>query len=198
MKLNREDSLRSFSMSVMLLNEELRQVEDRYGIDLGIETKVVTNDEGHYLNQFDIGVRHEARDMAIHYETFYCLEKSIRTLISDILNPDPDGESEWWGEDVVPPDIIERVESRQRKEREEGITPRSSDPIDYTTFGELGGIIKKNWVSFGGVLNDIKAVEKVLARLNTLRGPIAHCSPLAEDEVLRLDLTVRDWLRLLT
>jgi len=35
-----------------------------------------------------------------------------------------------------------------------------------------------------------------MANLNTLRGPIAHCSPLAPDEVLRLQLTVRDWFRL--
>jgi hypothetical protein len=35
-----------------------------------------------------------------------------------------------------------------------------------------------------------------MANLNMLRGPIAHCSPLAEDEVLRLQLTVRDWFRL--
>jgi hypothetical protein len=33
--------------------------------------------------------------------------------------------------------------------------------------------------------------------LNTLRGPRAHCSPLAEDEVVRLLLEVREWFRLM-
>jgi hypothetical protein len=28
-------------------------------------------------------------------------------------------------------------------------------------------------------------------------GPIAHCAPLAEDEVVRLRLSVRDWFRLM-
>jgi len=37
----------------------------------------------------------------------------------------------------------------------------------------------------------------VMGSLNTLRGPIAHCSPLAEDEALRLRLAVRDWFRLM-
>jgi hypothetical protein len=37
----------------------------------------------------------------------------------------------------------------------------------------------------------------VMSRLNTLRGPVAHCTPLAEDEVLRLRLSVRDWFRLM-
>jgi len=31
--------------------------------------------------------------------------------------------------------------------------------------------------------------------LNTLRGPIAHCSELAQDEEIRLRLSVRDWFR---
>jgi hypothetical protein len=42
-----------------------------------------------------------------------------------------------------------------------------------------------------------KAVEKAVAPLNTLRGPIAHCSPLAQDEVVRLKLAVRAWFRLM-
>ena len=39
--------------------------------------------------------------------------------------------------------------------------------------------------------------EKIIASLNALRAPIAHCSPLADDEVIRLQLTVRDWFRLM-
>jgi hypothetical protein len=33
--------------------------------------------------------------------------------------------------------------------------------------------------------------------LNMLRGPIAHCCPVSDDEVLRLQLTVKDWFRLI-
>ncbi|MGB2710017.1 MAG: hypothetical protein WBC33_00760 [Conexibacter sp.] len=36
-----------------------------------------------------------------------------------------------------------------------------------------------------------KAAERVTANLNTLRGPIAHCSPLADDEVVRRRLNGR-------
>ena len=78
-----------------------------------------------------------------------------------------------------------------------GMTPRSDEPLDFTTFGELGEIIKGNWDVFGSVFLSEKAVERVMAMLNSLRGPIAHCSPLAEDEVVRLRLAVRDWFRLM-
>lgn len=54
----------------------------------------------------------------------------------------------------------------------------------------------KNWDIFAATFSSKKAVEKVMASLNMLRGPIAHFSPLAEDEVVRLRLTVRDWFRL--
>lgn len=67
--------------------------------------------------------------------------------------------------------------------------------IEYITFGELGEIMKANWKYFGGTLNQ-RGMENVLARLNTLRGPIMHCGTLAEDEVLRLKLSVRDWFKL--
>lgn len=81
-------------------------------------------------------------------------------------------------------------------ERDTGVTPRSDEPIDFLTFGELGQIISANWDVFGAVFSSAKAVERVMANLNTLRGPIAHSSPLAEDEVVRLRLAVRDWFRL--
>lgn len=48
---------------------------------------------------------------------------------------------------------------------------------------------------FGALFKSEKAVTRIMANLNTLRGPIAHCTLLAEDEVVRLRLSVRDWFR---
>ncbi len=55
---------------------------------------------------------------------------------------------------------------------------------------------KMNWSLFGSVFNDIKAVEKILSNLNSLRNPIAHYSPLAADEGLRLELSLREWFQI--
>lgn len=74
---------------------------------------------------------------------------------------------------------------------------RSQNELDYTTFGELAVIITSNWSLFGSIFNSKRALEKVFASLNALRNPIAHCCPVAEDEELRLRLTVRDWFRLM-
>jgi hypothetical protein len=91
--------------------------------------------------------------------------------------------------------LLGQAHALHQKERSTGITPRSNDLIDYTNFGELREIIKANWEIFGDTFDDIRAVERVLGNLNTLRAPIARCKALAEDEVLRLHLGLRDWFR---
>ncbi len=83
-----------------------------------------------------------------------------------------------------------------QRELDAGVTPRSDKEIDYTTFGELGEIVKANWADFGDIFRSVKAFGKIMTSLNVLRGPIAHCCPLSEDEVLRLELTVKDWMRI--
>jgi hypothetical protein len=149
-----------------------------------------------YYPQFELTVRKEASVMAKHYEVFYCLEKSIRALVSDTIEAAEKADT-WWNSLRVPNNVKTEVQTRIQRELDTGMTRRSSDELDYTTFGELAVIITSNWEIFGGLFSSKKAVEKVMASLNSLRGPIAHCSALAEDEVLRLQLTLRDWFRLM-
>ena len=133
--------------------------------------------------------------MARHYEIFYCLERTIRAFINSLLSA-AEGPT-WWSCTRVPQQVKDSVQDRMKREVDAGVTLRSADPIDFTTFGELGEIIRANWDIFGGTFSSQPAVTKVMTTLNTLRGPIAHCSPLADDEVVRLQLSVRDWFRLM-
>lgn len=193
--MNKSAAIRSFAMTNMLLEAELDELEEKFDIDLGRSEPSPKEVEGKYYPQFDASLRVEAKKMAAHYEIFYCLEKTIRQLILDIF--ETTGDPNWW-ENLIPEEIRKNVVRSIKREKEAAVTPRSSSNIDYTTFGELAEIIKSNWGLFGGsVFNDIKAVQKVMGSLNSLRNPIAHCSPLAEDEVLRLDLSLRDWFRLM-
>ncbi|NIE84670.1 MULTISPECIES: Swt1 family HEPN domain-containing protein [Burkholderia] len=191
-----EDQLRSFGMSGYLLTDELRNVERQFNVELGhapmtVAAEVPTD----YYPQFERDVRREAAEMARHFEVFYCLERSIRSLISETLQ-DALGDA-WWSSGKIPSNIASAVKDRQQKELDSGMTRRSDAAIDYTTFGELSVIITSNWELFGTVLKSPKAVERVMNNLNMLRGPIAHCCPISEDEVMRLGLTVKDWFRLI-
>ncbi len=190
-----EEQIKLFVISNQLIENDLDRVENEHAIDLGRGHEKIIEKDQDYYPQIDRAFRQEASAMSKHYEVFYSLEKSIRNLISETLEAaEP---SAWWDSGRIPPKIKQDAEDRMSREVDTGITPRSPEPLDFTNFGELGEIIKSNRDVFGSMFPSQKAVERVLANLNTLRGPIAHCSPLAEDEVVRLRLSVRDWFRLM-
>lgn len=188
-----EEKVKIFELSRQLLESDLKNIEKKYQIDLGLKEESTEKDEDYYP-QFDASIRNEAREMSLYYELFYCLEKSIRKLIVDKM--DSDHGKNWWNT-KVPQEIKKNVQENMDKELDSAVTPRSNDEIDYTTFGELGEIVKANWNTFSDTFNSLKGFSKVMTSLNLIRGPIAHCCPLDADEVTRLKLTVKDWFRLM-
>lgn len=190
------EKIKTFGMTNQMVAEDLSRIAALHNIELShIHTQAQSVDDVYYP-QFDSSIRAEASQMAKHYEVFYSLEKSIRELVSETIES-AEKKADWWSSQRVPGNIQADVKSRIQKELDAGVTRRSMDELDYTTFGELSVIIITNWDIFGALFNSKKAVEKVMAALNALRNPIAHCSPLAEDEQLRLQITVRDWFRLM-
>lgn len=190
-----EESLKLFGISNQLLEHDLDRVETELGVDLGRgHVSLVSTDQSYYP-QIEGSIRAEAALMAPHYEVFYSLENTIRGQIVDALTA-TDGEN-WWNDERIPERIKSSCEMRRQKELDLGLTPRSDSFLDYSTFGELSEVIKTNWDVFGQLFTSVRAVERVMSLLNTIRGPIAHCTPLADDEIIRLRLAVRDWYRLM-
>lgn len=190
--MNGEERLRLFGLSHLAAERELDKVEAALKIDLQRSEREQKEEE--YYPQFDQTLRSEAAEMSRHYELFYCLEKSIRTLIADTLKAQH-GEN-WWST-KVPQTVRDNAAANVQREVDSGVTLRSEEDIDFTTFGELGEIVRTNWDSFDAIFSSQKAFTKIMTSLNMLRAPIAHCCPLAEDEVARLRLTVKDWFRLM-
>ncbi|MCL5668478.1 MAG: Swt1 family HEPN domain-containing protein [Gammaproteobacteria bacterium] len=190
-----DDHIRSFGMSGFMITDELKSIEERFSIELGHVRKALSDSPAEYYPQFEQSVRAEAAVMSGRYELFYCLENAIRKLISETLQESAG--TNWWDSGKIPPNIVQEVKDRIQKEVDSGVTRRSDAAIDYTTFGELSVIITSNWDIFGTIFSSRRAVEKVMSSLNLLRGPIAHCCPLSEDEVDRLQLTVKDWFRMI-
>lgn len=187
-----EHTLRYFGLNNISMDVDIARIEREKGVKLRLRRQ--SSDSDAYYPQVNAQIRNDAALMAEHYELFYCLEISIRDIIRTTLEAaEP---NEWW-EKLVPQFVRENATKNQTKEIQSGVTPRSEDMLSYTNFGELNEIIKVNWKLFGETFTDPKAVETTLARLNTLRAPIAHCSMLAEDEVVRLKLSLRDWFRLM-
>lgn len=195
------DIIRNFGMSNQMAEVALDRVEKKFQLDLGRPKKdVVSSTES--LIDIEQDVKSEAADMAKHYELFYCLEVSIRKLISQRLE-ETHG-ADWWqnkkpdSKEIIPQAIKDGAKKLRDNELAQAITVRSDKLIDYTSFGELADIIVSNWEIFGDMFTKREAVQRVLRLLNTLRGPIAHCCPLADHEVSRLHLTVQDWFKIMS
>lgn len=188
-----ESKVKLFVLANSLVENSLNEIEAKYEVDLGRKEKEVVSEEAYYA-QFDAAFRKEAREMSKHYEVFYCLERSIRALIVQLMKEKY--KDSWW-EERVNPEIKKNVDINIKRELESGFTERSDDNIDYTTFGELTIIVQENFDAFSDLFKNPKAFSKIMTSLNQLRGPIAHCCPLADDEIVRLNLAVKDWFRLM-
>lgn len=149
-----------------------------------------------YMRQVNFEILSDAERMSDFYRLFYALENDIRDLIEAAML-DTNGDN-WW--DLgVPQFVRDNAKKNYDREASEGLPPRSDRLIDYTTFGELGEIIKENWSIFSGMFSNASRnrVLRVINRLNLVRGPIAHCNFLPEEEAIRLKLAVRDWYKLM-
>jgi hypothetical protein len=187
------DAIKLFGLNNLSVESDIRKIEKQHDVDLGHQPKSRERDQVYYP-QFSQKLRDESEAMAVHYSIFYCLENSIRKLISDRLSEEHG--VDWWEKlDIVPQNVAKNCKDNRNKEVQSGITPRSEAMIDYSNFGELGEILRSNSSVFSDTFRDLGAVNRILSSLNTLRAPIAHCKSLAEDEVVRLHLALRDWFR---
>jgi hypothetical protein len=184
-------------MSGLQMVADLNDVGAKYGIDLGHAGSIKKSRKASEYEQFESDLRVQAARMSEFYEVFYCLENSIRRLVKGVMY-DAAG-ANWWDSARVDENNIRKLaKARQKKELDSGISVRSEELIDYTTFGELSQLITDNMDIFETVFSSKLAVSNITNQLNLLRGPIAHCNPTDELEQERLNLAVKSWFRLLS
>jgi hypothetical protein len=195
---SRPDGLiRAFGMTGLQISSGMTRIEREFSVDLGHDASASKSRKAAEYDQFESVLRGEAARMSEFYEVFYCLENSIRKLVDDIM-VEADGADWWTGKRVDEDRIRKPASQRRKKEVDSGITARSDQLIDYTTFGELSQLITDNWDLFDPIFSSKTAVSNVSNQLNLLRGPIAHCNPTDELEQERLNLAVRTWFKIMS
>src|SRR6056297_486919 len=116
--------LRAFGMSAGQMTSELRSLEKRLDLEILDSKRERVAKKTENYEQFEADLRKEAADMAELYEVFYCLENSIRRLVSAMLF-EAEGVN-WWDSDRVNEDRIRRpCKDRRSKEVDHAVTPRS-------------------------------------------------------------------------
>ena len=191
---NSSEKIRLFGMRNLMLETELAKLE-RKGIELG-HVRTVKKDETVDPELFDLDIRKSARRMADFYIIYFSLENSVRRLIKETLIEE--FSNDWW-EKGVPKGIRDNVDKIQNDEKDTVMSVRSTeDLLTYTNFGELIPIIETNWELFTDKLRSKKAMQQILSQFNKTRNLIAHSCELDKDEIIRLELLVRDWQRIQT
>lgn len=191
--LHREDSqIAGFVFKGQLAAETVRKFTDAGKKSAEIEfdeiaTKVSLSllDEDHVI---------AARKMSAIYIAIASFENSVRDLVSSRLLEQQG--ANWWDVCVTNTDIKNRAKTRQEIEKQiRWHQARGLNPIYYTELGDLASIIHTNWSSFEDLLHDIDWVRQIFKALERSRNVIMHSGQLSMDDIERVGVFIRDWLR---
>lgn len=145
------------------------------------------------IDEFEASARTRARRMGRIYELLFCLENSMRELIGRTLKEAEDLE-DWT--DGIETEILKRARKREAQDdaaRWHG--PRGESILSFLDFPDLGGIILDRWDDFEDLFGDRRWVERYFNEMNPTRRALAHTGDLTEFDVERMEMRVREWLR---
>lgn len=183
--------LKRFVFNGLLLKDSLQTLASEEGISVDVVTESSVVSRAEQMN-FPIRLTAAAARMASVFTVFFCVENSAREMITQRLSERYG--AAWW--DKVPQKIRERVESlKSSEELHRYHTPRSSELIGYTTFGQLEQIVIANWADFEDLIPDQAWLKSRFSDMERSRNIIMHTGILAEFEIDRLEMIGRDWMR---
>jgi Swt1-like HEPN len=147
------------------------------------------------ISDFSFAIQLEAKRMARAYELLFCFENSVRELIEDRLKEAFSLET-WWVEGV-PDSIRSKADKLKLKERQTPWHgPRGGTMLAFVDFPVLAQIITDRWEFFEDLLGKAEWVSHLFDEMNQSRRAIAHTGVLSQFDVERMELRVRDWLRI--
>ena len=130
--------------------------------------------------------------MSIVYIAVAAFENGVRDLVSGVMLEN-EGEN-WWSK--VPKGIRETAEKRMQEEKQvRWHTQRGLEPINYTTLGNLTAIMRNNWTNFEPHIHSLEWATNVFDAIERSRNVIMHSGNLGREDVERLGIYIRDWIK---
>lgn len=133
-----------------------------------------------------------AEKMGLVYTAIHAFENSVRHFVATGMAEHY--EEKWW--ESVPEKVQTKVKRRiedEAKFRWHGA--RGGGDIEYCDFGDLSSIIVVNWPVFEDVLTDMEWVKSTLSILERSRNIVMHGGLLARQDIERIGMNIRDWIR---
>lgn len=140
-----------------------------------------------------IQIAEEADAMAKLYPYVYAFENSVRNIICIVMHR-KHGKN-WWKNRVgarIKRDV-ERNKTTEKKNAWHG--KWKPHDIYYTELDDLRSIIASNPKIFEGITPPLNVLEGFFREMEMSRNTIAHNNPLEKDDVERLKLNYRSWIR---
>ena len=146
--------------------------------------------------EFFASVQQAIRDSSIAmqraYRLLFILENIVRDLIVSRFS-EPDGPS-WFEKRASVPMKTKVAQRKEQEEKNQWHSGRNKDEIFYLDFGDLSKLITTHWSLFEDLPNQAW-VQSRLDEAERSRNVIAHTNLLSAEEVARLELYLRDWMK---
>jgi hypothetical protein len=133
-----------------------------------------------------------AQQMAVVYAALHAFENSVRVLVTKAM-AEEHGDN-WW--DKVPERI--RKSSKTRMEEDAKFRwhgARGAAEINYCDFGDLASIIVTNWGVFEDLLGNLEWAKTILNTLEKSRNIVMHGGSVSKEDIERIGMHIRDWIR---
>lgn len=187
----KELDLYSFVYRGVLTEEALDRVGRRRRNHFGAEVarKVQRTLSYDFL---DADLLAEGQRMSVVYAAIHAFENMVRSMVTKAM-AEAHGET-WW--EKVPERI--RKSSKTRMEEDAKFRwhgARGASEINYCDFGDLSSIIVTNWTVFDDLLGNMEWAKAALNTLEKSRNIVMHGGTLAKEDVERIGMNIRDWIR---
>jgi hypothetical protein len=130
---------------------------------------------------------------AVVYTAIAAFENSVRALVIKTLMEK--FQEEWWDKGASN-NIRERAQKRLEDEQSaKWHAQRGQDPINYTTFGDLKNIMQNNWDAFEDLIGSLPWASGIFDVIERSRNVIMHSGRLEREDIERLGVNIRDWVK---
>lgn len=148
------------------------------------------------LNYFDSALVEDATKMSAVYIAIASFENMLRGIVVGKLLIEK-GE-DWWDSDAISSDIRKRADKKREDEKQNRWhTQRGISPINFTELKDLVAIIcnPQNWDFFEDLFGDPDWVRHSIRSLERSRNVIMHSGQLTLEDIERVGIAIRDWVR---
>jgi hypothetical protein len=134
----------------------------------------------------------DAQRMSLVYTAIHSFENMVRLLVMKAMTKRHG--SGWW------PKVQERIQKTVKTRMEEDAKfrwhgARGTTEINYCDFGDLSSIIVTNWEVFEDLVANLEWAKAVLGTLEKSRNIVMHGGVLAKEDLERVGMNIRDWIR---